>query len=164
MKRSSRHPPNLTELESPVDKNRSIKVVAVGGVAAFLIAGAAFGADAVLRTPSPARTVVLAGDELGTPEPTDAAEPEATAEPTEAAETAEPTEKPEPAETPEATHALMHPKSTPEATNEDHGGQSANDGEDANDDHGGQSGHDAEDANDDHGGDDKGGDDNGADG
>ena len=149
MKRSSRHPPNLTELESPVDKNRSIKVVAVGGVAAFLIAGAAFGADAVLRTPSPTRTVVLAGDEVGTPEPTDAAEPEATAGPTDAAETAEPTEKPEPAETPEATHAPMQPTSTPEATND----------EDASDDHGGQSGSDGEDASDDHGGDDNGGDD-----
>jgi outer membrane biosynthesis protein TonB len=144
MRRSTRHPPNSTELGSAlVDKNRSIKVIAIGGVAALLIAGAAFGADAVLRTPSPARTVVLAGDELATPEPTDAAEPAATTEPTDAAETAEPTETPEPAElsepaeTPEATRAPKQPTSTPEATNDDHGGQSGHDGDDANDDHGG---------------------------
>ena len=101
--------------------NRRIQALGAGAVAVFLVAGAALGTDALLRTPNPRPVVSLTSEELATPagavqvaQPTETPEPTETTKPT---ETTEPTrsraadgtqnasETPEPTETPEASDA-----------------------------------------------------------
>jgi uncharacterized membrane protein YgcG len=124
-----------------VNAHRPIKAIGAGVVAVFLVAGAALGADAILRPPAPPARLVVAADL--TNEPAATVEPTETPEATDAPEaigTPEPADTPEPAETPEPTR---EPKAThaPKAT-DDHGGQSGHDDGDA-DDQSGQDGNDS---------------------
>ena len=69
-----------------MNTNRPIKAIGAGAVALFLVAGVALGADAILRAPTPTRTVILAADETSTPGAAGTAEPNETLEPEETAE------------------------------------------------------------------------------
>ncbi len=74
------------------DRTRGIKAVVTGGVAVFLAAGVALGANSLFPSHPASQNVVLAGDQLTT-EPTETPE---------ASKTPEASETPEPSETPEA--------------------------------------------------------------
>lgn len=123
---------------------RLIRGVAAAGVSIFLVAGAAFAANAVMgpRSTSPDLVPAAAGSPFdalnvaepnGTAEPTETAEPTRTANPTDTlkpadkTETAEPAETAEPTESPEATRTA-EPAETPEVEDEsgdDHDGDHA---------------------------------------
>jgi hypothetical protein len=126
-------------------KNRRIQALGAGAVAVFLVAGAALGADALLRTPNLKPIVGLTGEELAaptfavqgeqlgaTPEPTETPEPTrapVTAGTPKARETAQSTRSEVSAGTQEASETL-EPTETPEASDATTGTSAAS-GEDS---------------------------------
>ena len=54
-----------------MDRTNTIKAFGAGAVAIFLVAGVALGADAILKAPTPASTVVLNAAQTETPEATE---------------------------------------------------------------------------------------------
>jgi hypothetical protein len=97
-------------------KHRLTRSVVTAGVALFLVAGAALGANAFGQAPTGAPSTLVTSDESASPEASETAEPIETAEPSDAPEpsdAAEPSDTPEAADTAEPSEAPMAPAGTP---------------------------------------------------